>query len=172
MKLRNMLAAAVLVTTFAACETTYQATDTGVVNVPLTTQTAFIEQYPNSRNIVWAQYDPNVIVLNEWELTGWQTLDQSDYVVRFDMDNENYYAWYDSDGTWIGTAYVVNDFSTLPTLVSSAVRNKYPFHTMTNVSREYYSDRMLYEVVVKKDDQKVVMLVDANGNIVKEKVKY
>jgi hypothetical protein len=160
------------VVSLAACETTYQATDTGIITVSDNTRRAFIDQYPNSSNVAWSYYDPNVVVINEWELTGWETLDQSDYVVRFDMDNENYYAWYDSDGNWIGTAYVVKDFNTLPSLVSTSVRNKYPMHTITGVNREYYSDRMLYEIVVKKDDQKVVMLVDANGNIVKEKIKY
>jgi hypothetical protein len=171
MKLRNLIAVAAL-GTLAACETTYQATDTGMVTVSTETQRAFTDQYPNSSNVAWSYYDPNVVVLNVWELTGWPTLDASDYAVRFDMDGDNYYAWYDSDGTWVGTAYVVKDFNTLPSLVSTSVRNKYPMHTITHVNREYYSDRMLYEVVVKKDDQKVVMLVDANGNVVKEKIKY
>ena len=171
MKLRSLLAIAALAT-LAACETTYHATDTGVIIAPDGTQRVFVEQYPNSRNVVWSRYDPNVIVLNDWEMTGWQTLDESDYVVRFDMDNENYYAWYDSDGTWIGTAYVVSDYNTLPSLVNTTIRTKYPYHTITAANREYYKDRMLYEITMKKDDSKVVLLVDANGNVVKEKVKY
>ncbi|HEV7782870.1 MAG TPA: PepSY-like domain-containing protein [Chitinophagaceae bacterium] len=172
MKLKSILAVAALAATLTACETTYQATDTGVIVVPDGTQKVFLDQYPGSANVVWSRYDPNVVVLNEWELTGWQTLDESDYVVRFDLDNENYYAWYDSDGAWIGTAYVVKDYTTLPSLVSTSVNNKYPLHTMTSVNREYYKDRMLYEITLKKDDAKVVVLVDANGNIVKEKIKY
>lgn len=171
MKLKGLLAVAALAT-LTACETTYQATDTGVVVVPDNTQRVFIEQYPNSRNVAWSRYDPNVVILNDWEMTGWQVLDESDYVVRFDMDNDNYYAWYDSDGNWIGTAYVVTDYNTLPTLVTGSINTKYPAHTMTSVNREYYKDRMLYEVTIKKDDVKRVLLVDANGNILKEKIKY
>ena len=45
-------------------------------------------------------------------IAGWTVIDADDYVVQFDMDNEKYYAWYDTNGEWIGTAYVVNDFTT------------------------------------------------------------
>ena len=47
----------------------------------------------------------------------WTVIDAGDYVVQFDMDNEKYYPWYDTNGGWIGTAYVVNDFTTLRGMV-------------------------------------------------------
>lgn len=31
------------------------------------------------------------------------------FVLAFDMDGEKYYAWYESGGTWVGIAYVIND---------------------------------------------------------------
>src|ERR1700741_788758 len=168
MKLKTFLAMAAI-TIFVACGAPYRATDT-TPGGPDATQRTFLVQYPNSTNIVWANYDPNVVILNEWELTGWQTMDESDYVVRFEMDNEKYYAWYDSDGTWIGTAYVVNDFSALPYPVSSTVTTLYPGYTITNVNREFHKDKSLYEVVVKKsDDTKIVLLVDSDGNVIRKK---
>ncbi len=171
MKLKSLLAVAALAT-LAACETTYQATDTGLVVAPAGTQRIFVEQYPNSSNVVWSRYDPNVVVINDWDMTGWQVLDADDYVVQFDMDNENYYAWYDSDGNWVGTAYVLKDYTRLPSLVSTAVTTKYPTYTMTSVNREHYKDMILYEITMKSGETKRVLLVDANGTIVKEKIKY
>ena len=104
-------------------------------------------------------------------MAGWTALDQNDYLVRFDMDNENYYAWYDSDGNWIGSAYVLKDHNQLPPAVSTAVNNKYAGYTIDNVNREFQKDRMAYEIELKKEDSKVKLLVDTDGNILKEKVK-
>lgn len=171
MKLKSFIAVAAIVM-LAGCETTYQATDTGTLIVPAETERIFVEQYPGSTNVVWSRYDPSVVILNDWELTGWQTMDASDYVVRFDVDNEPYYAWYDTDGTWIGTAYVVKDHTKLPVTVTNTLNTSYPSYTILSANREYYRDRMLYEVAVRKTDgSKVVMLVDGNGTIVKQKVK-
>ena len=171
MKWKSFIAVAALAS-LAACETTYQATDTGVVRVSESTQRVFVEQYPNGRNVAWSYYDPSVVVVNDWDLTGWEALDASDYVVRFDMDGEPYYAWYNSDGTWVGTAYVMTDHTQLPSLVRTSATTKYPAYTISSINREYYKDRMLYEITMKDDKGKVVLLVDAAGNIVKEKVKY
>ncbi|MEI9809696.1 MAG: hypothetical protein WDO16_18560 [Bacteroidota bacterium] len=171
MKLRTFLAVAAI-SIFAACETPYQATDTTtVVVVPDETQRAFAEQYPNGVNVVWTNYDPDVVVLNDWDLTGWQAMDASDYVVRFDMDNENYYAWYDSDGTWVGTAYVVKDYTKLPVGVNTTINNMYPTYSIASANREFYKEKVAYEVVLKKDDTRVILLLDNDGNILKQKTK-
>lgn len=171
MKIRDLLAVAAIVV-FAACETPYRATDvSGTVVVSSGTQKAFYDQYPNASNVVWSSYDPNVIILNDWELAEYESLDASDYAVAFDMDNERYYAWYDSDGNWVGSAYVVKDYTALPSAVHSTISAQFPSYTIKNVNREYKRDRVCYEVVLKRDDSKVVLLMDNNGNIIKQKSK-
>jgi len=171
MKLKTFVAVAAVVL-FAACGTPYRATDTAVVVAPDGTQQTFIAQYPTGSNAVWSRYDPNVVILNDWDLSGWQVLDANDYVVRFDMDNENYYAWYDSDGTWIGTAYVVRDHTSLPVAVNTTLTNQYPGHTISSINREFHRDRAAYEIVMKKDaNTKVVLLVDNDGTVLKSKTK-
>jgi hypothetical protein len=170
MKLKTFLAAAAAVF-MIACGTPYRATD-ATIGVPESTQRAFLDQYPNSTGIVWSNYDPNVIVLNDWEMTGWQLMDESDYVVRFTDGGEQYYAWYDENGDWVGTAQVVRDYAILPDAYKTSVITVYPGYTTSTVHRVYYKDRNLYEVVIKNpNDSKVVLLVDSNGNIVKTKVK-
>jgi len=154
-----------------SCGETYQATDTGTITVSRPVYRSFTSQYPNSTNVVWSYYDPNVVILNDWDLGGWTVADQSDYAVRFNMDGEDYYAWYDSDGTWIGTAYVVRDYTRLPVMVNTSVHNLYPTYTISSVNREYYGSTTAYEITLKSDKSKVVMLVDDNGNVIKQKVK-
>jgi uncharacterized membrane protein YkoI len=169
MKLRTFIAVAAI-TILAACGTPYRATDT-VVNVPAGTRTAFTTQYPGATNVIWTTYDAQVALPIDWELAGWITLDANDYTVRFDMDNEKYYAWYDSDGTWIGTAYVMSDYKTMPAVVNTTLTTQFPGYSITSVNREFQKDRMAYEVQLINGSNKAKVLIDSNGNIIKQKTK-
>ena len=161
MKLKTFIAVAAIIFFTACSSTRYRATDTGVL-IPVATQRAFDYQYPNSMNIIWDNYDPSVVILNDWEMTGWTALDADDYEVRFDMDGEKYYAWYDSDGNWIGTAYVVNDLNTLPAEVKHVINMQYSTYTIAKANREFYNDKTAYEVVLKNPEHKIVLLMDQN----------
>lgn len=169
MKLKTLLAV-VVIAIFTACSSTYRATDTEVVIAPDATR-AFDLQYPNATNVVWTNYDPNVIILNDWDMTGWTVLNSEDYVVEFDMDNEKHYAWYDSNGEWIGSASVVNDYNTLPNMVRDAIRSKYPGYSISGVNKEFHRDGVAYEAVLRDGDIKQVALIDLNGMVLKSKMK-
>ena len=169
MKLKAFLAVAVI-EIFTACSSTYRATDTGVVLSPDATR-AFDLQYPNAANVVWSSYDPDVVILNDWDMTGWTVLDGDDYVVQFDMDNERHYAWYDSNGEWIGSAIAVTDYNTLPQMVRDAIKTKYPGYSISSVNKEFHKDGIAYEVVLRDGDTKRVALIDLNGLVLKSKMK-
>ena len=169
MKLKIFIAVAVIAL-FTACSSTYRATDSGVV-ISTDATKAFNLQYPTATNVVWSSYDPNVVILNDWELAGWTVIDADDYVVQFDMDNEKYHAWYDSNGEWIGSAIVVNDYTTLPTMVRDAINTKYPGYTISSVNKEFHKDRVAYEVVLRDGDTRQVALIDLNGIVIKSKMK-
>lgn len=169
MKLKTSMAVAVI-GLFTACSSTYRATDSGVV-ISTDATRAFELQYPTATNVVWSSYDPNVVVLNDWELAGWTVIDADDYVVQFDMDNEKYYAWYDTNGDWIGSAIVVSDFTKLPDMVRDAINAKYPGYAISSVNKEFHKDRVAYEVVLKDGDTKQVALIDLNGVVLKSKIK-
>jgi hypothetical protein len=175
MKLKPFIAL-VAFSIFVACNTPYRATDTTTttsttVVAPMSTQTVFTTQYPNASNVTWSHYDPNVIIPIDWDLNGWTTLDQNDYVVRFDMNSDNYYAWYDENGNWVGTVYTIRDNSTLPTTITNVVNNQFQGYTITSVNREFQKDRMAYEVELKNSTSKIKVLIDDNGNIIKQKTK-
>ena len=169
MKLKTFFAVAVIAL-LTACSSTYRATDTGVV-ISTDASRAFEAQYPSATNVVWNNYDPNVVIVNDWELAGWTVIDTDDYAVQFDMDGEKYYAWYDTNGEWIGSAVVVSDFTSLPNMVKDAINAKYPGYTISSVNREFHKDRVAYEVVLKDGDTKQVALIDLNGAVLKSKMK-
>ena len=171
MKLKTFLAVAVIAVFTACSSTRYRASDTGLL-ISIDAQRAFEAQYPNSMNVVWSTYDPNIVILNDWELSGWTGIDRDDYEVRFDMDGEKYYAWYDQNGEWIGTAYAVNDYNKLPAYIHSTINTSYPGFSITSVNREFQKDnRIVYEVVLKNSTTKTVLLMDADGNVIKSKTK-
>lgn len=169
MKLKTLLAVAVIAV-FTACSTTYRATDTGVV-ISTDAARAFDLQYPAATNVVWSMYDPDVIILNDWDLAGWTVIDADDYVVQFDMDGEKYYSWYDNTGEWIGTAYRVRDFTALPDMVRTEINAKYPGYTISSVNKEFQKERVAYEVVLTNGESKQVVLMDLNGVVLKSKMK-
>jgi uncharacterized membrane protein YkoI len=105
-------------------------------------------------------------------MAGWKRMNAKDYyLVKFDLESENYYAWYDSEGNWVGSAYKMNDPSKLPAPVNATVKNaiktKYPGYSVTNVNREFQKDKKAYEVELKKGDSTVRMLVNSDGKIIK-----
>ena len=170
MKFKSLIAVAAVGLLFS-CSEPYQATDQNLtVTVPDGTRTNFTTQYPTASNIVWSGYD-QVVVPIDWELAGWAPLSSDDYVVQFDMDNERYYAWYDSDGTWVGTAYAMRDHNSLPAEVTTKLNNEFSGYTISSVNTEFHRDRMAYEVELKNADSKAKVLIDGQGNIIKKKVK-
>ena len=170
MKWRTFLAAATHTGVIASCSEPYQATDTVVV-APATVRTSFMNQYPYSSSVIWYHYDPVVVNPVDWEFVGWSPLDENDYLVRFTLDGEEYYGWYDDAGNWVGSAYVITDYSRLPTAVTNTINNTYNNYTVTSVTREFQRDRMVYEVEIKNSTTKQKLLIDANGNVLKSKTK-
>ena len=51
------------------------------------------------------------------------------------------------------------------TAVKNAIKTRYTGYTISNVNREFQKDKKTYEVELKKDDNKVRMLVNADGKI-------
>jgi hypothetical protein len=157
----------------ASCGPSYRVTDdttttTDTIVVPASVKTAFTTQYPNATTVVWTTYDVNAVPI-DWELTGWPAMDNGDYVVTYMMNTDKYYSWYDSDGNWIGTAYVINDYKSLPAPINTMLNDKYAGYSIVAVNKEMQKDRMAYEIQLKSGDSKAKLLVDENGNIIKQK---
>ena len=82
---------------------TTQSTDNAmVVEAPENVRTAFETKYPQATNVRWQYHRPDVVDI-DWEWSGWTGLDDRDYLVTYNWDGSEYWAWYDQDGNWIGT---------------------------------------------------------------------
>jgi len=136
---------------------------------PTVVEPVFSKQYPTASNAVWSNYDSLANVPIDMRLTGWKKLDAEDHMVKFDYEDESYYAWYDSNGKWIGSAYTVKDISKLPVKVKTAVQNaiktRYAGYEISQVNRELQTGKSAYEVELAKGDKEVRMLVTPAGKI-------
>lgn len=171
MKLRivSLIAAAGIL--FASCGTTYKSTSDNAaynVSVPAGVRSDFVIAYPDATNVVWNAYDVNNVPI-DWDLSGWNTLDNTAYVVTFNMGNDQYYGWYDANGNLIGTATAVTDYTKVPYVVTNMLHNKYNTYTIDSIEREMKGSTTNYEVKLTNGDNKVKLLVDSNGNVLKEK---
>lgn len=173
MKLRIMSLVVATGLLLASCTTSYNTTTDNAaynVTVPTGIRSSFAVSYPDATNVVWNSFDMNAVPI-DWELTGWNALDANDYAVTFNMGTDQYYAWYDADGSLIGTAYTVSDLTKLPYAVTTMLRDKYKDYTIDRVDREIVGSKTAYEVKLSQGDNKIKLLVDSNGAILKEKVK-
>jgi hypothetical protein len=136
---------------------------------PAVVEPVFSKQYPTAANAVWSNYDSLANVPIDMRLTGWKKLDKEDHMVKFDFEDETYYAWYDSNGKWIGSAYTMKDISKLPpkvqTAVQNAIKTRYVGYEISQVNRELQTGKSAYEVELAKGDTEVRMLVTPAGKI-------
>lgn len=144
--------------------------DNRTVDVPPATKTSFETKYPGATNVKWTYYKPeadrSALDPADWNYK----LDTSDYEVMFSWNGEDYYAWYD-DGNWIRATTNVKDNSKLPAALNSAIKALYPGYEIVEVDKENDKDRTIYEVELKKGDDKMKVHFDENGKVVKEKGK-
>ncbi len=156
---------------FVSCGPSYRVTDRSTVGItaPSSVQASFNNQYPNAGNVTWSTYDAEHTPI-DWDMAGWPMLNSSDYVATFDLNNDQYYAWYDQNGDWIGSTYSMADYKKLPKDVTDMIYDKYPGYTISSINKEMRKDnRMTYQVMLKDQYNKKKILIDEDGNILKEK---
>jgi len=137
------------------------------VVVPDTLKTTFKTKYPTVSNENWSRYEP--IETFDWELAGWPAMDTADYVVRFNQDNADYWAWYDENNNWVGTVSPVTDYAGLPSAVNKTVQGEFAGYTIASVNKENDKNRTAYEIQLTKGDDKVKALIGENGKVIKKK---
>jgi hypothetical protein len=171
MKKLKLVSLVIATTLLVSCGTTYTSTSDNAaynVNVPSNIKGNFAVQYPDATNIVWNSYDVATVPI-DWEMTGWTQLDNNDYVVTFNVGSDQYYGWYDNSGTLVGTAYAITDYSKLPYAVNTMLQNSYKDYSIEGAQRESWGTQTAYEIKLKNGDMKTKLLVDAQGNVIKEK---
>lgn len=151
--------------------TTTTADNTRVADAPpQATVTSFETKYPKASNVRWSRYeapaDRSTMEASDWNYN----LDSNDYVVMFNWDNADYYAWYD-DGNWVRASTRMSDHSKLPATVNDVIRKQFADYKIVEVDKEHDKDRTTYEVDLEKGEDKLKVTFDENGTVVKKKGK-
>ncbi|HUR10559.1 MAG TPA: PepSY-like domain-containing protein [Flavitalea sp.] len=156
-----------------AAETTTPATNdvaTAEVEVPATTKTTFETKYPKATNVKWRRYQrPEGVTVDN---SDWNSkLDSNDYEVAFTFNDVDYFAWYD-DGTWLRSRTTVKDPNGLPAAINSTIKKEFPGFEVVEVDKEEYGKNdHLYEVELKKGDEKYKAHFTENGKMTKKQPK-
>ena len=141
--------------------------------LPNKIQTTFSGQYPKATNVTWSAYDVSSVPIVDWEFAGWPPIDASDYTVRFTLDTFNYHAWYDAGGDWIGSGYAIKAAKPLPDAINNTLKAQFGSYNFDGAVKLFWKDEEAYEVKIKNGDaNKMKILLDASGNILKQKVSY
>ena len=155
-----------------ACGTTTSTSNSSneAFYLPNKIQTTFSSQYPKASNTTWSRYDASSTPILDWEFAGWPAMDANDYTVRFTLDTFNYHAWYDAGGDWIGSAYAIKAAKPLPEAINNTLKAQFGAYNFDGAVREFWKDEEAYEIKIKNGDaNKMKILMDANGNILKQK---
>ncbi|MFL5739099.1 MAG: PepSY-like domain-containing protein [Flavisolibacter sp.] len=166
LKLMGLLAA---LSILASCGSSHKASSSSsnaAYNIPTGLQSSFSAQYPGATHVIWSPYDVNTSPI-DWDLTDWTVLTPKDYTATFDMNGNRYYAWYDANGNWVGSTYVMSN-NGLPSSLNNTISSRYSGYTVDKVNRVMWKDRTAYEVKLKNGNSKAKVLIDENGNIIKE----
>lgn len=138
------------------------------VNVPPKAKESFQTKYPNAANATWKNYDPNYEYPFDWEWTGWPRVDTSYYTATYNADGGDYWVFYTPEGEWMSTVEPIKS-DKVPDAVNKVLNAKYKAYTVESVSKENDKNREAYEIKMKNGEDKMKVLIDKNGNIMKSK---
>lgn len=192
MKLKNVLSAAGLAslvimscndekdnkgttTTAATTENASTVTTTAVApmrrvvtmsEVPQPIVVNFKKKYPSAMEVQWLRYDPlDTLYIGDMPVT-----DTNYYYSEYKMDDGSFYTtWWDPTGEWVKTSTVMTGNPKLPDAVNKAINDNYPGYTIEKASKENDKNMEMYEVKLKKGDDKVKIKYLPNGEVFKIK---
>jgi hypothetical protein len=171
-QLLSLAASAIILASCGSSRTTTMSSSTNnaAYGVPVVVGSSFGNQFPGATNIHWSAYDATVAPV-DWDLNGWPALTGSDYMVTFDQYGNRYYSWYDASGNWVGSTYSVTNYGLLPGRITAMLTSQFDGYTIESVNRETWKGNNAYEIRLRNYDNKVKLLVDENGAILKQKDK-
>ncbi len=138
------------------------------VEVAPVVQTKFIERYPNASDVQWVRYQDVPVMDNDWNLSDWATADTMDYAAKYTIDKTSYWSWYTPQGDWISTVADIQT-SELPDAVNNTLKSQFSDYVITFVNKENYKSETAYKIKMEKGDDKMKVVIDENGKIMKQK---
>ena len=133
--------------------------------VPTKVRTTFTTKYPKAEKVEWMTYEPV-----EYDNIKMGNPADTIYYVKYYDNGAEYYNWYNANGEWIRsrTAFVGGS-SKLPAAVNATLNEKYPGYEVVEIDKENDKDMDMYELELKKGDQKAKLKILPDGKIFKVK---
>jgi len=129
----------------------------------------FETRFPNATEITWYRYVPSdrvEVVPNDWDYN----MDANDYEVRFTLNGSDHIVWYDN-GQWVRTEVPMYDNTKLPTAVNNAINSQYSGYTINDIEQDQKANETVYEVELRRGNEKCKVHYTAMGAVVKKKCK-
>lgn len=132
-------------------------------DVPAPVSASFDKKYAKADKVEWVRYDP--IPEDNWDL------EKDYYFANYEVSGVPYSAWYTPEGEWIKTTTPFKDIKGLPAAVSKAIADHFPGFDVVEIDKENDKDMDMYEVEMKKGDEKAKVKFLPDGTVFKAKVK-
>ena len=132
-------------------------------DVPAPVATTFEKKFVKADKVEWVKYEP--IAEDNWDL------EKDYYFANYEMEGIPYTTWYGPEGEWIKTTTPFKDIKGLPIAVSKAIADGFPGFEVVEIDKENDKDMDMYEVEMKKGDEKAKVKFLPNGDVFKAKVK-
>jgi hypothetical protein len=136
----TVLAVAIVMSISASCQG---------VKVPEAVKKAFAAKFPDATNVKWGKENSR------------------EYEAEFKFNNSSIAANFAADGSWVVTETTITA-GDLPVAVTNAINTKYPGATFVLTEKvEKPGDKVYYEVIIKVNDKKKEVELNADGSLVK-----
>lgn len=130
-------------------------------DVPDTIRTSFMVKNPGATKVIWKKYEPQ-------EDDGLSRNDEYWYATYYN-EGADYSSWYNNNGLWVKTSTKISGPSELPDAVNKTINAQYPGYTIVEIDKENDKDMDMYEIELKKGDQKAKLKILPNGQVFKRK---
>lgn len=132
-------------------ETTTEITESEL-QIPEVVSNAFTAKFPSATEV-------------EWEMES-----ETEYEANFEMEGKEYSAKFDQAGTWLETETAIK-VTDLPEVVTKSLNKEFPGYTIDEAEKADTFDKgTVYEVEVEKGEETWVVVVSADGTILKKEL--
>lgn len=136
----------------AETEVTTESNETEQINVPEVVSAAFTAKFPSATDV-------------EWEMET-----ETEYEANFEMYEKEYSAKFDQTGKWLETETIIA-VADLPEVVTKSLNKEFPDYVIDEAEKADTFDKgTVYEVEVEKGEETYVVLVAADGTILKKEL--
>lgn len=132
-------------------------------DVPAPVSSSFDKKFEKADKVEWVRYDP--IPEDNWDM------EKDYYFANYEVSGVPYSTWYTPEGEWIKTTTPFKDIKGLPAAVSKAIADAFPGFDVVEIDKENDKDMDMYEVEMKKGDEKAKVKFLPDGTVLKAKVK-